>query len=107
MTGAIPPYGKDFRLESLPYDRSHTYASRRYVFKADNRFDVIGAQSDSKRWYVRFNRAPVSTAFKRFQDAMGACQRAYGELFPDTNVVLNLPGMPPVRGVGPVIEAME
>lgn len=50
MTGAIPPYGEHFRLEShLRYDTF--WAGRRYVLKADPRY-WIRADKSSEHWYV-------------------------------------------------------
>lgn len=50
MTGAIPPYGKHFRLDSrLPY---HTeLSSSRYVLKANPRF-YIRSDKTSKVWWL-------------------------------------------------------
>jgi hypothetical protein len=83
MTGAIPPYGEHFRLESLPYDQSHTYASRHYVLKRDANWDVI-SDPKSEHWVVRFRYLRVSDDHDRFTDAMMSCQLAYEALHPRT-----------------------
>jgi hypothetical protein len=80
MTGAIPPYGRYFRLDShLPYDMTRRFASRHYVLKADAKWDII-SNPKSKRWYVRFNESVVSLPFDRLQDAMTALRVAYDAL---------------------------
>jgi hypothetical protein len=58
--GQIPPYGKNFRRESLPYHPEH--ASRAYVLKQDSRWFIMSDKT-SEVWtiYVGYNRA-VPTA---------------------------------------------
>lgn len=48
--GAIPPYGKDFRLVSLPWS-PNGLASRAYVLKRDSRW-LIRSDNTSKVWRI-------------------------------------------------------
>lgn len=61
MTGQIPSYGKNFRLEHVPYEASLGLASRRYVLKADSNI-FIRSTSDSKSWQI-FVAGPADAAF--------------------------------------------
>lgn len=66
MTGRIPPYGSDFRRESVHWDSSNgswevngvnfssRMASRRYVLKEDVRF-FIWSDGTSEKWAIFFN----------------------------------------------------
>lgn len=49
MTGAIPKYGRNFRLEQLPYTPGR--AARRYVLKADATW-FIRSNHNSEKWYL-------------------------------------------------------
>jgi hypothetical protein len=49
MTGQIPPYGKNFKHDRLPYHV--TLASTIYVLRRDEDW-FIRSDKTSKRWYI-------------------------------------------------------
>jgi len=57
----IPSYGKDFRLEQLPYvaEMAPFFASRRYVMKDDEQ-NYIRSNPNSKEWYVFYHGGYVA-----------------------------------------------
>lgn len=61
MTGRIPPYGKNFRLEHLPYAFGQDLASRRYVLKSDNRYSIRSTRN-SEHWTI-FVAGPADSHF--------------------------------------------
>lgn len=67
MTGQIPPYGKYFRRERLPW--SPDWAGRRYTLKVDERYYII-SNHNSERWYVFFNGVQVKGPLPHMRDAM-------------------------------------
>lgn len=67
MTGQIPKYGENFRLEQLPYAMGQDLASRRYVLKADNNY-FIRSNRSSEKWGMYIDRGdnpPVKIATSR------------------------------------------
>lgn len=93
MTGAIPSYGKHFRLEPhLPWDGY--FAGRRYVLKADDGY-VIHGDKTSKRWHVflldlevprtRWTPFPSLTVAMDWTRRLHALMTENGKVSPDTS----------------------
>jgi len=51
MSGRIPSYGLNFRLESLPYEPNADLASRRYVLKANDKISIRSTRN-SEHWTI-------------------------------------------------------
>ena len=67
MTGQIPPYGKNFRRESLPW--SEHRANRQYVLKSDSQW-TIRSDNTSEIWQIYHYGYPVGTPTPTFKKAM-------------------------------------
>lgn len=61
MTGAIPKYGKNFRRQSMPYERDQDVATRAYVLKANPAW-YIRSTRDSEHWTL-YIAGPEGAAF--------------------------------------------
>jgi len=74
MSGRIPPYGKNFRLENRPYDPE--LANRAYVLKADD------------TWFIRSDK--TSEHWQVFRKIPGAAQIPEGRTQPTLGAAMNL-----------------